>query len=107
MDSTAHASTREAMDEQDQCRAASMAAVCQDAQANELSTNEIQMSSTLTPEVIRVAPAGDQPSGVTGACHRATMASIRPFAASRQLAREVGVLSARARSRSAVICVIK
>ncbi|MGW2514589.1 hypothetical protein ACWC0A_35480 [Streptomyces scopuliridis] len=36
--------------------APTMPAVCQEPQANELSTNEIQMSSTLTPEVIRVAP---------------------------------------------------
>ena len=32
-----------------------MAAVCQDTQANVLSTNEIQMSSTLTPRAISVA----------------------------------------------------
>ena len=36
--------------------APTMAAVCQDSQANELSTNDTQMSSTLTPAAIRVAP---------------------------------------------------
>ena len=49
------------LDQHGQRRAATtepptMAAVCQESQANELSTKETQISSMLTPAAIRVAP---------------------------------------------------
>lgn len=44
--------------------------------------------------------------GVTGASHNPTIASIKPFAASCQLALGVRLPSARARSRSAHMCTI-